>query len=175
MQKLSLKASAAKKARDIAAAKTPLRKARKAENQRIGQSPNRDLHHKSDGSVVKVSIKNNRGNFGKGTKTENMKKPFKMKHTDGKKASPAKFFKGFKLGKALKGGLTGGLKGLASGGLMGMGAGILGGAVMGGMEERDSQFHADLEKNESVKDKIARKREEVADKVVNQEAEEGLV
>ena len=171
MQKLSPKASAAKKARDIAAAKTPLRKARKAENQRIGQSPNRDLHHKSDGSVVKVSIKNNRGNFGKGTKTENMKKPFKMKHTDGKKASPTKFFK---FGKALKGGLTGGLKGLASGGLVGMGAGMLGGAVMGGMGERDSQFHADLEKNESVKDKVARKREEVADKVVNQEAEEGL-
>ena len=92
MQKLSPKASAAKKRRDIAAAKTPLRKARKAENQRIGQSPNRDLHHKSDGSVVKVSIKNNRGNFGKGTKTENMKKPFKLKYTDGKKASPTKMF-----------------------------------------------------------------------------------
>ena len=60
MQKLSPKASAAKKARDIAAAKTPLRKARKAENQRIGQSPNRDLHHKSDGSVVRMSRKNNR-------------------------------------------------------------------------------------------------------------------
>ena len=91
-QELSPKASAAKKRRDIATAKTPLRKARKAENQRIGQSPNRDLHHKSDGSVVKVSIKNNRGKFGKGTKLENMKQPFKLKYTDCKKASPAKMF-----------------------------------------------------------------------------------
>tara|TARA_R100001460_G_scaffold9778_3_gene23210 strand:- start:2942 stop:3373 length:432 start_codon:yes stop_codon:yes gene_type:complete len=91
-QELSSKASAAKKARDIAAAKTPLRRARKAQNQRIGQSSNRDIHHKSDGSVVKVSIKNNRGNFGKGTKLENMKQPFKLKYTDGKKASPTKMF-----------------------------------------------------------------------------------
>ena len=91
-QELSPKASAAKKARDIAYAKSALRKDRKAENQRIGQSPNRDLHHKSDGSVVKISIKNNRGNFGKGTKLENMKQPFKLKYTDGKKASPAKMF-----------------------------------------------------------------------------------
>ena len=93
-QELSSKASAAKKARDIAAAKTPLRRARKAQNQRIGQSSNRDIHHKSDGSVVKVSIKNNRGNFGKGTKLENMKQPFKLKYTDGKKASPTKMFGG---------------------------------------------------------------------------------
>ena len=59
-QKLSPKASAAKKARDIAAAKTPARKAKKAENQRIGQSSEYDLHHKKDGSVVKMSKKNNR-------------------------------------------------------------------------------------------------------------------
>ncbi len=59
-QKLSPKASAAKKARDIAAAKTPARKAKKAENQRIGQSSEYDLHHKKDGSVVKMSTKNNR-------------------------------------------------------------------------------------------------------------------
>jgi hypothetical protein len=68
-QKLSPKASAAKKARDIAAAKTPLRKHRKAENQRVGQSSNSDLHHSSSG-LKRVSIKNNRGNFGKGTKNE---------------------------------------------------------------------------------------------------------
>ena len=42
---------------------SPLRRARKAENQRIGQSPNYDLHHKSDGSVVKMSTKNNRNVF----------------------------------------------------------------------------------------------------------------
>jgi hypothetical protein len=59
-QKLSPKASAAKKARDIAAAKTPARKRKKAENQRLGQRSDSDLHHKSDGSVVRMSIKNNR-------------------------------------------------------------------------------------------------------------------
>ena len=68
-QKLSAKASAAKKKRDIEYAKSPVRKARKAENQRIGQRSDSDLHH--TGSAVKrVSIKNNRGNFGKGTKNE---------------------------------------------------------------------------------------------------------
>ena len=59
-QKLSPKASAAKKARDIAAAMTPKRRARKAENQRLGQRSDSDLHHKSDGSVVRMSTKNNR-------------------------------------------------------------------------------------------------------------------
>jgi hypothetical protein len=68
-QKLSPKASAAKKARDIAAAKTPIRKHRKAENQRAGQRSDSDLHHSSSG-LKRVSIKNNRGNFGKGTKNE---------------------------------------------------------------------------------------------------------
>jgi hypothetical protein len=69
-QKLSKKAAAAKKARDISAAKSAKRKARKAQNQRIGQSPNTDLHHTKSGSVVRVSVKNNRGNFGKGTRNE---------------------------------------------------------------------------------------------------------
>ena len=68
-QKLSPKASAAKKKRDIEYAKSPARKAKKAENQRIGQRSDSDLHH--TGSAVKrVSIKNNRGNFGRGTKNE---------------------------------------------------------------------------------------------------------
>ena len=68
-QKLSPKAAAAKKRRDIAMAKTTDRKAKKAENQRLGQKPDSDLHH--TGSAVKrVSIKNNRGNFGRGTKNE---------------------------------------------------------------------------------------------------------
>ncbi len=68
-QKLSPKAAAAKKVRDIAAAKTTVRKPKKAQNQRIGQRSDSDLHH--DGSRVKrVSIKNNRGFFGRGTKTE---------------------------------------------------------------------------------------------------------
>jgi len=59
-QKLSPKAAAAKKKRDIAAAKTKKRKDRKAENQRLGQRSDSDLHHKSDGSVVRMSRKNNR-------------------------------------------------------------------------------------------------------------------
>ena len=69
-QKLSPKAAAAKKRRDIAAAKTTLRKARKAQNQRLGQRSDSDIHHTKSGAVKRVSIKNNRGNFGKGTKNE---------------------------------------------------------------------------------------------------------
>ena len=68
-QKLSPKAAAAKKKRDIEFAKTPARKAKKAQNQRIGQRSDSDLHH--DGTKVKrVSIKNNRGFYGRGTKKE---------------------------------------------------------------------------------------------------------
>jgi len=68
-QKLSAKAAAAKKLRDKKAAMTSARKAKKAENQRLGQRSNSDLHHTSSG-VKRVSIKNNRGNFGRGTKNE---------------------------------------------------------------------------------------------------------
>tara|TARA_R110000824_G_scaffold345649_1_gene532308 strand:+ start:162 stop:395 length:234 start_codon:yes stop_codon:yes gene_type:complete len=59
-QKLSPKAAAAKAVRDKDAAMTPVRKRKKAENQRLGQKSDSDLHHKSDGSVVRMSIKNNR-------------------------------------------------------------------------------------------------------------------
>ena len=69
-QKLSPEAAAAKKRRDIEFAKTPARKKKKAQNQRIGQRSDSDLHHTGSG-VKRVSIKNNRGNFGKGTKLEN--------------------------------------------------------------------------------------------------------
>jgi len=69
-QKLSPKAAKAKKARDIAAAKTTARKRKKAQNQRIGQRSDSDIHHKSDGSVARVTIKNNRGFYGRGTKKE---------------------------------------------------------------------------------------------------------
>ena len=69
-QKLSPKAAAAKKRRDIAIAKTPVRKAKKAQNQRLGQRSDSDLHHTKSGAVKRVSIKNNRGNFGRGTKKE---------------------------------------------------------------------------------------------------------
>ena len=69
-QKLSPQAAINKAARDLAAAKTPARKAKKAQHQRIGQRSDSDLHHTKSGAVKRVSIKNNRGNFGKGTKTE---------------------------------------------------------------------------------------------------------
>tara|TARA_R110002020_G_scaffold256862_1_gene470543 strand:- start:1332 stop:1565 length:234 start_codon:yes stop_codon:yes gene_type:complete len=68
-QKLSTKASAAKANRDTLAAKTPVRRARKAQNQRIGQRSDSDLHHSGSG-VKRISIKNNRGNYGQGTKNE---------------------------------------------------------------------------------------------------------
>jgi len=68
-QQLSPKASAAKKKRDIEYAKSPARKHKKAQNQRLGQRSDSDLHH-SGSSVRRVSIKNNRGNFGNGTKNE---------------------------------------------------------------------------------------------------------
>jgi hypothetical protein len=69
-QKLTATAARMKAIRDKKAAMTPKRRARKAQNQRIGQSSNSDIHHRSDGSTKRVSIKNNRGNFGKGTKNE---------------------------------------------------------------------------------------------------------
>ena len=69
-QKLSPKASAAKAARDLTAAKSPARRAKKAQNQTIGQRSDSDLHHTKSGAVKRVSIKNNRGNFGNGTKKE---------------------------------------------------------------------------------------------------------
>ena len=68
-QKLSPSAAKRKAARDLAMAKTPARKRKKAQNQRIGQRSDSDLHHTSSG-VKRVSIKNNRGNFGNGTKNE---------------------------------------------------------------------------------------------------------
>ena len=68
-QKLSPSAAKRKAARDLAIAKTPARKRKKAQNQRIGQRSDSDLHHTGSG-VRRVSIKDNRGNFGNGTKNE---------------------------------------------------------------------------------------------------------
>ena len=68
-QKLSPSAAKRKAARDLAAAKTPARKLKKAQNQKIGQRSDSDLHHTGSG-VKRISIKNNRGFYGKGTKTE---------------------------------------------------------------------------------------------------------
>tara|TARA_R100001443_G_scaffold20148_1_gene32041 strand:- start:354 stop:590 length:237 start_codon:yes stop_codon:yes gene_type:complete len=69
-QKLSPSAAKKKAARDLAMAKTPARKRKKAQNQRIGQRSDSDLHHNGSGAPIRVSIKNNRGNFGRGTKKE---------------------------------------------------------------------------------------------------------
>jgi len=68
-QGLSPTALKAKRDRDLTAAKSPARKMKKAENQRIGQSSNYDLHHKPDGSVVKMSAKNNRNVWKHGERT----------------------------------------------------------------------------------------------------------
>ena len=70
MQNLTPTARRMKAIRDKKAAMTTKRKNRKAENQREGQRSNSDIHHKSDGSIERVSVSNNRGNFGKGTKNE---------------------------------------------------------------------------------------------------------
>ena len=68
-QKLSKEAALKKAARDLAAAKTPARRLKKAQNQAIGQRSDSDLHH-TGSSIKRVSIKNNRGNYGRGTKNE---------------------------------------------------------------------------------------------------------
>ena len=69
-QKLSPIAAKAKHDRDVLAAKSPARQRKKAQNQRIGQRSDSDLHHTKSGLVKRVSIKNNRGNYGRGTKKE---------------------------------------------------------------------------------------------------------
>ena len=78
-QKLSPEAAAAKKKRDLEAAKSPKRKMRKAENQRKRRAlkkkgfnlSSKDVHHcPKTGKLILVSVAKNRGNFGKGTKNE---------------------------------------------------------------------------------------------------------
>ena len=74
-QKLSPSAAKRKAARDLAAAKTPVRRAKKAENQRLRRSAvkrgvsltGKDYDHKSG---TFKSVRANRGNDGKGTKLE---------------------------------------------------------------------------------------------------------
>ena len=59
-QGLSRVALAAKRARDLEAAKTKDRKDKKAQNQRIGQRGDSDLHHTKSGTVRRTSIAYNR-------------------------------------------------------------------------------------------------------------------
>jgi hypothetical protein len=74
-QKLSPSAAKKKAARDLAFAKSPARRRKKAQNQRLDRAEGTvgdgmDRHHTKSGAVKKVSVKNNRGNFGNGTKNE---------------------------------------------------------------------------------------------------------
>jgi len=74
-QKLSKEAALKKAARDLAYAKSPARRHKKAQNQRIDRAEGTvgdgmDRHHTKSGAVKRVSIKNNRGNYGRGTKNE---------------------------------------------------------------------------------------------------------
>ena len=74
-QKLSKKAKAAKKARDKKVAMTPRRRKMKAENQRKRKAAKKrgaNLKGKDYDHRTKrfTSVKNNRGNFGNGTKKE---------------------------------------------------------------------------------------------------------
>ena len=74
-QKLSPKARSAKKKRDLAFAKTFARKRKKAENQRKRRKAikeGKDVRGKDYDHKKKrfVSVKKNRGNYGKGTKKE---------------------------------------------------------------------------------------------------------
>jgi len=84
-QKLSTKAAAKKKARDIAYAKGLAwngkstakfnRKAKKAENQRIGQNSTSDIHHVNGqvGNTKRVSISSNRDTFKNGDRKKKKK------------------------------------------------------------------------------------------------------
>ena len=74
-QKLSPSAAKKKAARDKASAMTKRRKDRKAQNQRVDRAEGTvgdgmDRHHTKSGLLKKVTVKNNRGNYGRGTKTE---------------------------------------------------------------------------------------------------------
>ena len=65
-QKLSKKAKAAKSKRDKKYAMTADRRKKKAENQRIGQRGDSDLHHTPSGQVRRTSIAYNRATHSRG-------------------------------------------------------------------------------------------------------------
>jgi hypothetical protein len=77
-QKLSAKAAAAKKARDLAYAKTDRRREMKAENQRkrrAAKKVGKDINGKDYDHTTRrfVSVKANRSGHGKGTRKNNTK------------------------------------------------------------------------------------------------------
>tara|TARA_X000001382_G_C3078150_1_gene149629 strand:+ start:192 stop:428 length:237 start_codon:yes stop_codon:yes gene_type:complete len=65
-QGLSPTALRAKRARDKAMAMTEDRKKKKAENQRIGQNSDSDIHHLADGTTRRTSIAYNRATHTRG-------------------------------------------------------------------------------------------------------------
>ena len=69
LQKLTAHARRMKQARDKFAMMTEKGKKRKRENQVEGQEGDKDLHHKSDGSIVRTSIKSNRDVWKRGERT----------------------------------------------------------------------------------------------------------
>ena len=74
-QKLSPAAKKKKAARDLAYAKTPARRRKKKENQKIDRAEGTvgdgmDRHHTKSGAIRKTTVKNNRGYYGRGTKKE---------------------------------------------------------------------------------------------------------
>jgi hypothetical protein len=74
-QKLSPSAAKKKAERDLAAAKTPARRRKKKENQMLDRrdgtvGDGMDRHHTKSGAIRKTTVKNNRGNYGRGTKNE---------------------------------------------------------------------------------------------------------
>jgi len=74
-QQLSKAAALKKAARDLAMAKTPARRLKKAQNQREDRRDGTvgdglDRHHTKSGATKRITVKNNRGFYGNGTKTE---------------------------------------------------------------------------------------------------------
>ena len=65
-QGLSRTALAAKRARDLAAANTPAREKKRAQNQKIGQNSTTDLHHTKSGTIERTSIAYNRATHTRG-------------------------------------------------------------------------------------------------------------
>ena len=74
-QKLSKEAALKKAVRDKKMAMSPARKRKKAQNQRLDRAEDTigdglDRHHTKSGAFKKISVTNNRGNYGRGTKNE---------------------------------------------------------------------------------------------------------
>jgi len=74
-QGLNPEALANKRDRDLAAAKTPARKMKKAQNQREDRGDGTvgdglDRHHTKSGATKRITVKKNRGFYGNGTKNE---------------------------------------------------------------------------------------------------------